>query len=121
VLGANIGTCVTAILSALGRPQQAVQAAFVHVVFNVLGVLVWLPFVPELAAFVREMSPVDTARQIANAHNFASLGQVLANQSDLPFFGVDCYRIDRSCLVVRGCRGPDRRCRAEAGTAWAVQ
>ncbi len=78
--GANIGTCVTALLAALGKPREAVQAAFVHVLFNVLGVVVWLGFIDELAWIVREISPTasglegtarlaaETPRQIANAH-----------------------------------------------------
>jgi phosphate:Na+ symporter len=42
-LGANIGTCATALLAALGKPPEAQRAAVVHLSFNVLGVLVWLP------------------------------------------------------------------------------
>ncbi|MCP4001426.1 MAG: Na/Pi cotransporter family protein, partial [Gammaproteobacteria bacterium] len=44
-LGANIGTCVTALLAALGKPAEAVRAAIVHIFFNILGVLIWLPFI----------------------------------------------------------------------------
>jgi len=35
--GANIGTCVTALLAAIGKPREALRAAAVHVLFNVLG------------------------------------------------------------------------------------
>jgi phosphate:Na+ symporter len=49
VLGANIGTCITALLAALGKPREAVRAATVHILFNVLGVLIWLRFIGELA------------------------------------------------------------------------
>jgi phosphate:Na+ symporter len=41
IFGANIGTCVTALLASIGKPREAVRAAFVHVTFNVLGVLIW--------------------------------------------------------------------------------
>ena len=47
--GANVGTCITAILAALGKPRAAARAAFVHVIFNVVGVLLWLPLIAELA------------------------------------------------------------------------
>lgn len=78
-LGANIGTCVTAMMAALGKPVEAVRAAIVHVLFNVLGVLLWILFIPELAEFAVNMSPVtpqvpgqetvsDVPRQIANAN-----------------------------------------------------
>ena len=36
-LGANIGTCATALLAAIGKPTAAVRAAVVHLTFNVLG------------------------------------------------------------------------------------
>jgi phosphate:Na+ symporter len=72
--GANIGTCATAMLAAIGQPAAAKQAAWAHLLFNVLGVLVWVAFIPQLAALVRSISPdtgaaaADTPRQIANAH-----------------------------------------------------
>ncbi|MCB1349205.1 MAG: Na/Pi symporter, partial [Maritimibacter sp.] len=52
-LGANIGTCVTAVLAALGKPRAAVRAALVHVLFNVAGVVIWIFFVDDLAALAR--------------------------------------------------------------------
>ena len=39
-LGANIGTCMTAVLAAIGKPVAARRAAAAHVLFNVLGVLI---------------------------------------------------------------------------------
>jgi len=88
IFGANIGTCVTAFASALGRPREALQAAWAHLVFNVAGVLLWVFFIGPFADLVRAVSPVsagltglalaaaDTPHQIANAHtlfNFANL------------------------------------------------
>ena len=79
-LGANIGTCVTALLAAMGKPVEAVRAAIVHVLFNIVGVLVWLPFIAVLAELATAISPVkeslegvtklasDIPRQIANAN-----------------------------------------------------
>jgi phosphate:Na+ symporter len=78
--GANIGTCVTAMLASIGKPREAIRAAMVHVLFNVFGVLLWVGFIPYLAEFVTMMSPVypqlsgidrlaaEAPRQIANAH-----------------------------------------------------
>ena len=80
VLGANIGTCVTALLAAIGKPREAFRASMVHVLFNVAGVLIWLPFIPHLAELVAWMTPdatalaglervaAETPREIANAH-----------------------------------------------------
>lgn len=88
-LGANIGTCVTALLAAIGKPREAVKAACGHVLFNVLGVLIWLPFIGWLAWIVQEISPThvglqgaarlaaETPRQIANAHTIFNIANTL--------------------------------------------
>lgn len=79
-LGANIGTCATALLAALGKPVEAVRTAVVHVLFNLLGVVLWLPFIGVLSRFAVAVSPVgsglegverlavEVPRQIANAN-----------------------------------------------------
>jgi phosphate:Na+ symporter len=67
-LGANIGTCVTALIASIGKPAEAVRAAVVHVLFNVVGALLWIGLIPQLAAIVQTISPSALARQIANAH-----------------------------------------------------
>jgi phosphate:Na+ symporter len=78
--GANIGTCVTAMLAAIGKPREALRASVTHVLFNVAGVLLWLAFIDELANAVTLLSPqylelsgterlaAEAPRQIANAH-----------------------------------------------------
>ncbi|KPA18536.1 Sodium-dependent phosphate transporter [Candidatus Magnetomorum sp. HK-1] len=68
-LGANIGTCVTALLASIGKPIEAVRAAIVHVIFNVIGVLIWLPLINHLAHLATILSSTDgVPRQIANAN-----------------------------------------------------
>lgn len=67
IFGANIGTCVTALLASIQKPREAVRAAFVHITFNVLGVLLWFSFIDQLAELVMHISS-DTARQIAHSH-----------------------------------------------------
>ncbi len=47
-MGANIGTCATALLAALGKPVEAIRTAVVHITFNIAGVLIWLPFLSSL-------------------------------------------------------------------------
>ena len=42
IMGQNIGTCVTAMLSSIGANKNAKRAAMVHLSFNVIGTLVWL-------------------------------------------------------------------------------
>ena len=42
IMGQNIGTCVTAMLSSVGANRNARRAALVHLMFNVIGTVVWL-------------------------------------------------------------------------------
>ena len=42
IMGQNIGTCVTAMLSSIGANKNARRAAMVHLSFNVIGSAVWL-------------------------------------------------------------------------------
>jgi len=103
-LGANIGTCVTAVLAAIGKPAEARRAAVVHVLFNVAGVLLWLPFIDQLAEFVRWLSPAhpeidltqrmaaETPRQIANAHTTFNIVNTLVF---LPFTGTIAALVKR--------------------------
>lgn len=79
-LGSNIGTCITAQLAALGKPREAIRAAVVHLIFNVSGAVIWVPFITLLASWVVSISPshpelegtarlaAEVPRQIANAH-----------------------------------------------------
>jgi len=88
-LGANIGTCVTAILASLGKPVGARQAAAAHIVFNILGVLIWLPFIGFLAQMSASVSPSypeldgaaqmakEVPRQIANAHTIFNVANTV--------------------------------------------
>ena len=87
--GANIGTCVTAILAAIGKPPEAIRAAVVHITFNIAGVVLWVMFIPQLAEFVVYISPsspelsgkaqmaADVPRQIANAHTVFNVANTL--------------------------------------------
>ena len=83
-LGANIGTCVTALLAAIGKRREALRAALVHTVFNVVGVLIWIGFIDQLAEMARALSSVPedgTAahipRQLANVHTFFNVANAL--------------------------------------------
>lgn len=76
-LGANIGTCITAVLAATavtGNAQAALQIAFIHLTYNVLGVMV-IYTVPAL----REL-PIRCAEvlgQTASENKLAALGYVV--------------------------------------------
>ena len=96
-LGANIGTCATAGLAAIGKPREAVRVAVAHVAFKIVGVLLIVWFIPPFADLVRGVSPAsehlagmdrlaaDTPRQVANAHTLFNVGIAFLF---LPFAGV---------------------------------
>ena len=42
IMGQNIGTCVTALISSIGANKNGKRAALIHLYFNVIGVVVWL-------------------------------------------------------------------------------
>jgi phosphate:Na+ symporter len=69
ILGANIGTTVTGIIASIGSSRSSRRLAVVQVLVNVLGVAIFLPFVPHYADLVARTAGSLT-RQIANAHTF---------------------------------------------------
>ncbi|MCY1722361.1 Na/Pi cotransporter family protein [Prolixibacteraceae bacterium Z1-6] len=77
ILGANVGTCITAVLSAIGKPRAAMRVAISHVFFKVAGVLLWYAFIDQLATLVGLISEGNNARQIANAHTIFNVGNTL--------------------------------------------
>lgn len=77
VLGANIGTTVTAQIASLGASLAARQLARAQLLVNVMGVAVFIPFVPWYAELMATTSPL-LARQIANAHTFFNIACTLA-------------------------------------------
>lgn len=83
ILGANVGTCVTAMLSAIGSNLGARRVAVAHLVFNVIGVLLVLPFIDiAVVPAIASMSPSDIPRQIANFNTFFNIASTLVA---LPF------------------------------------
>lgn len=70
LLGDNIGTCITAVLASLRANLTAKRVAAAHVMFNVIGSIIFVVFMPFFIKFVLLVSPDgDIARQIANAHS----------------------------------------------------
>lgn len=80
ILGANIGTCVTAGLASIGTARDAKRVAIAHVIFNTCGAVLFLFWVPAFADIIRAIAVKfnsDTARQIANAHTFFNVSLAL--------------------------------------------
>lgn len=97
VFGAKIGTCVTALMASLGKPPDALRAAAVHVTYNVLGAVIWIAFINQLASLAvwvsasypelqgAERLAHEVPRQIANA---ATIWAVANMVIFLPFSGL---------------------------------
>jgi phosphate:Na+ symporter len=56
ILGANIGTTTTALIASSVMDKQARRAAMAHLMFNVIGVILIIPFINEFIAFVSTFS-----------------------------------------------------------------
>ena len=67
ILGDNLGTTFTAVLVAMGASRPAKQAAAAHVLFNLIGTVIFLLCFPIYKNLVIH-SASDLGRQIANAH-----------------------------------------------------
>jgi phosphate:Na+ symporter len=81
ILGANIGTCVTAILAGLNASRDAKRVAIGHVTFNIIGVLLFCFWIPYFADFIAQTSD-NVPRQIANAH---TIFNIMATIIFIPF------------------------------------
>ena len=87
VLGANIGTCITAVLASTNGNTMAKRAAVIHVMANIIGTI-WfgllIAFVP-IPEIVASWSPNDPARIIANFHTIFNVVNTILL---LPFGGL---------------------------------
>ena len=100
ILGANLGTTVTALLASIGANRDAVRAALIHFEFNLFGVLIWLPFIPELAHWAQWMTfenlqsmTQSTPREIANAHTLFNFINLLIFLPLIPIFVKSVYKL----------------------------
>ncbi|MBV8975371.1 MAG: Na/Pi cotransporter family protein [Sinobacteraceae bacterium] len=85
ILGANVGTVGTALLASIGKSADAARVGVVHLLFNVIGVLLFVFLIPQLADLGRLVSPsapelegkarlaAEAPRQVANIHTLFSV------------------------------------------------
>ena len=76
LFGENIGTCVTALLASIGTTVTAKRAAVMHLTFNLVGTIIFLILLKPIITLVG-MTATDVARQIANAHTFFNIANVI--------------------------------------------
>jgi phosphate:Na+ symporter len=78
LFGSNIGTTITAILASIGASLNAKRAALAHSIFNILGSVIFMFFIPVISRLIQLISPSGPevhviSRQIANAHTAFNL------------------------------------------------
>ena len=72
--GQNIGTCVTSLISSIGASISAKRAALIHLIFNILGTIIFLILLNGIVVkFVVSLDPGNVARQIANVHTIFNI------------------------------------------------
>ncbi|XOQ43978.1 MAG: Na/Pi-cotransporter II-like protein [Clostridium sp.] len=87
IFGLNIGTCVTAILSSIGTNKTARRAAIVHLLFNVLGAVLFtvITIITPFAQLIVYLSPDNVLFQIFLVH---IIFNVVTTMLLLPLSGV---------------------------------
>lgn len=81
LFGDNIGTCVTALISSIGTNITARRAALLHLIFNIIGTIIFILILPLFQILVT-MTSSNPVRQIANAHTFFNITNTIIQ---LPF------------------------------------
>ncbi|MBQ9485272.1 MAG: Na/Pi cotransporter family protein, partial [Clostridia bacterium] len=112
ILGSNIGTCVTALLSSVGTSISARRTAVIHLLFNLFGCVIciaplWI-WGEEFGSFMQTISGSSIERQIANFHTLFNIFTTLLL---IPFTDV---LVRLAAKIV-----PERKSRAEEKLAFA--
>ena len=87
IMGQNIGTCVTALLSSFGTNRNAKRAAIVHLSFNVIGTVIWLS-VFSLVAYLAKPLFFDQAASFAGIAVAHSCFNIACTAILLPMSGL---------------------------------
>ena len=92
MLGANIGTTATALLSSLASTREAKRVALAFLIFKIIGVIAVIPFISPFAALILSSSK-DISRQIANAHTFFNVFITLLFFPAINWFSLLIYKL----------------------------
>ncbi len=97
IMGQNIGTCITALISSIGANKNAKRSAFVHLIFNIGGTLIWLSLFEIINLFVN-FSFLDDTIDVMGIAVIHTTFNVLCTITFLPF----TKQLEKiSCLIVR--------------------
>lgn len=75
LFGQNIGTCITAILAAIGTSRNAKRTTVIHLMFNLIGTAIFtvVCIATPLTALVESFTPGNVSSQIANMHTLFNI------------------------------------------------
>ena len=104
IMGQNIGTCVTALISAIGAQTNAKRAALVHLYFNVIGTAVFMAAFYGINAFA-DFAFLDMPADAAGIATVHTAFNVIATLVLLPFSRL----LERlACLTVKDVKDPKK-------------
>ena len=97
IMGQNIGTCVTALLSAISANKNAKRAAMIHLYFNLIGTVIFMTlfYLINTTVHFSFMTQMATPATIAITH---SIFNITATVVWLPFSGL---LVKLACLTIR--------------------
>ena len=103
ILGANVGTCLTSLISSMGASVNAKRTAMVHLLFNVAGCLIFIWPVAFAGQYIaKALASIDTQWQIAIFH---MIFNVLTTAILLPFLK---YLVSLACIIVHEKKGEEK-------------
>ena len=75
LFGQNIGTCITAILAAIGTNRNAKRTTIIHLMFNIIGTIIFTTvcILTPLTDLIASITPDNVAAQIANMHTLFNI------------------------------------------------
>ncbi|KKK33149.1 Na/Pi cotransporter [Mesobacillus campisalis] len=94
MLGANIGTCVTALLASAGAGKEARLTAYAHLWLNIAGTLAFLPFIDDYAL----IAPMTADRMEVQLAHASVLFNIVSSLLVLPF----ADRFGRMIIILHG-------------------
>lgn len=75
LFGQNIGTCITAVLAAIGTKVNAKRTTVIHLLFNIIGSILFtvICLVTPFVSWVEFITPNNPVAQIANVHTIFNI------------------------------------------------
>lgn len=79
LFGQNIGTCITAVLAAIGTKTNAKRTTLIHLMFNVIGTVIFtvICLITPFTRFMEGLTPGNAIAQIANVHTVFNIATTL--------------------------------------------